>query len=542
MKKYDKSSLLKTINDEKEKKWDNRFTNLKITEYDSYKDINYLSLGLIKAKIKYEKEEKKNLRRAFSIKESILKENKNKLPTYTNENEFLSNRNIKNNLSLSKISPRNYAIKFNNNKNKKILFTDTIPNSCKREKNDSHEKHIIKSPIYNNDKNLANNKKPLTPLYRIKNYSFKEKNNNKNLNNFFIKDLLIKIKEDEEINQLYKSVKELWNNYGVTILYQNNFLLSLNDYFLSKKIINNFLNIEKNYMIKFKNEYSLIINKIEQRDNEINNIKKLVKEYSNKKDNKLESDIKNSLKLIRLYTINLVSQLKKFYLINSHWFLSGKIDLSKIKNNNYNLGYNYISNIKKDLNFLKYSSINNLYNFKDIGNDLFLLSLSDIYQYDNIFPNKNNTKYETLPITEEVYNQIIKLIYFINQIKIDKIIEKKNKKNNKYIPNNYSDNWLTINNELDIGNNYKGSINDIINQLKNNKKKYDKLFLNLTSNSNKKKRRFEKLKKFNSFLKADRNNKEKNINSNKEDIPLTTAEQLQNKFKEYEDMKQFIEE
>ena len=61
MKKYSKSKLLKAyLNEKKERNWDNRFTNLKISEYDSYKDINYLSLGLFKAKIKYEKKEQKN--------------------------------------------------------------------------------------------------------------------------------------------------------------------------------------------------------------------------------------------------------------------------------------------------------------------------------------------------------------------------------------------------------------------------------------------------------------------------------------------------
>ena len=42
-------------NEDKEKKWDERFFLDKIPPYDAYKDVNYLSLGLIKSKIKYEK-------------------------------------------------------------------------------------------------------------------------------------------------------------------------------------------------------------------------------------------------------------------------------------------------------------------------------------------------------------------------------------------------------------------------------------------------------------------------------------------------------
>ena len=534
MKKYDKSSILKKVNEEKEKMWDNRFTTLKITEYDSYKDINYLSLGLIKAKIKYEKEDNKKIKRAYSIKESFLNHNNDIKPSSLN-------------------SPRNNnKIKFNIfSKNKKTIDTEIIPNSCKKQKNDYYTKNIILSPEKN--ENLTQKKQFLTPFYKVKNYSFKEnRNNSNNLRNYFINEVLIKIQGDEELTKLYKNVKELWNNYGVTTIYKNNFILSLNDFFISKKVIHNFLNIEKNYMIKFKNEYSLVVNKIIQRDNEINNLKNLIKEYSNKNKNSqnninIDSDIKNSLKLIRLYTINLVSQIKKFYLINSHLILSGKIDLNKIKINNYNLGYNYLTKIKKDLEFLKYSSIYNLYNFKDIGNDPFLLSLSDMSVYNNI--NKNiNSKYETLPITEEVYNQIIKLLFFMNQIKINHLIEKTNTKIDKNIPNNYSDNWLTINKDLDIGNNYKGSIDKIIKELKNDKKTYNKIFLNGSLNINNKKKRnlnLEKIKKCNNFIKTDINNKdneETNNNIIKEEIPLTTAEQLQNKFKQYEEMKQIIEE
>ena len=60
MKKMDKLHLLKDdLNEKKEKKWDNRFITLKISEYDAYKDVNYLSLGLIKSKIRYEEKQLK---------------------------------------------------------------------------------------------------------------------------------------------------------------------------------------------------------------------------------------------------------------------------------------------------------------------------------------------------------------------------------------------------------------------------------------------------------------------------------------------------
>ena len=301
-------------------------------------------------------------------------------------------------------------------------------------------------------------------------------------------------------------------------------------------------------MIKFKTEYSSVISKIKQRNGEINNIKNLIKEYGNNKNQKhigIEDDIKNSLKLIRLYTINLVSQIKKFFLINSYTTLP-KINLKKIKTKSFNFDYKYLSKIKKDLNFLKDSSINNLYNFNNIENDPFLLTLSDKSQDDEI-SEKNESKYEILPITNEVYNQIIKLIFFMNQFEINEKIEKENKKvflnNNNYInkEKNFSENLLTSNNELDIGLNYKGNINKIINKLKK-KNNYENIFLNNISNINKKKRNFDKFKTLNIFLKKDRNIKMKEINDLKGTLLLTTAEDLQNKFKHYEKIKQFVEE
>ena len=380
MKKYNNPHILKaSLNEQKEKKWDNRFTNLKITEYNSFRDINYISLGLIKAKLKYEKNEEKKLKRAYSIKDSTFN-SKTKIPSPNKGQDTLN------------------QINYNNIKNKKSIYSNTIPNSCRKTKEDNINNKIITK------------KYSLSPLYKIKNDSFKE-NNNKKIKNILINDIVMKIQGDEKINELYKEVKVLWNEYGVSNIYQNKFLSSLNNYFLSKKLLYEFLIIEKNYMLKFKNEYYLVINKINQRNNEIEKIKKLIKEYSSKSNINLKEEIHNSLKLIRLYTINLVSQIKKFYLINSHLTMSGKIDLSKIKVNNFCFDYKYISTLKTDLDFLKYSSIKNLYNFDNFSNDPFLLSLSEISEYDNDIKT-NNLKYETLPITDEIYNQIIN--YYIS--------------------------------------------------------------------------------------------------------------------------------
>jgi hypothetical protein len=274
-------------------------------------------------------------------------------------------------------------------------------------------------------------------------------------------------------------------------------------------------------------------------------LKKLIKEYENNKnlDKDVENDvnnIKNSLKLIRLYTINLVSQIKKFYLVNSHLTSSGKIEFNKIKVNKYNFDYNYFSKIKEDLYFLKDSFINNnLFNFNEIENDLFLLTISDILEFNKI--KKENPNCEMLPISDEMYRQVLKLTYFLNQMKIYEKMNNKNdvkefpKKsdNNSFINtnniyNNYLNSWHTLNNEINLGVNYRGNINKIINQLKN-KNNYDEIFLKSIPN----------IESYN----QKKNNEKKSSPKPyiKQEINITTAEELQKKFKEYEKIKQLIE-
>jgi len=520
------------INEQKEKNWDNRFTNLKITEYDSYKDVNLLSLGLIKAKIKFENNEKM-LRRAASKRDPTCRLNPN---IVNNDCNYFS-----------PLKQNNYAnINFNNllsnNNNNKYGHMDTFPNSCRKQKNITNSPTVSSSDRKTNKTSPKDEKIDLSsPLYRYKNYSFRERK--QNYQNILINDLIIKIQLDKDLNKLYKNVEELWDNFGVTRAYRNSFLSSLNESFKSKKLLLEFLYIEQNSILKFKNEFELIINRIAKRKIEIDSLKKLIKEYEKNinLDKNVETDInniKNSLKFIRLYTINLVSQIKKFYLVNSHLISSGKIEFNKIKSNKYNFDFKYFSKIKEDLYFLKDSFINNnLFNFNEIENDLFLLTISDISEFNN---KKENHNLEILPISDEMYRQVLKLTYFLNQIKIYEKMNNKNEvkeipkksDNNSFINvnnncNNFFNNWNTLNNEITLGANYKGNINKIINQLRN-KNNYDEIFLKSIPN-------------------IDGHNQKKNIekksnqkNPIKDDILITTADELQKKFKEYEKIKQLI--
>ena len=60
--KITKLGNLKNVNNKyrtQEKNWNERFILEKIPQYDAYQDINYLSLGLLKSKLRYEEKQMK---------------------------------------------------------------------------------------------------------------------------------------------------------------------------------------------------------------------------------------------------------------------------------------------------------------------------------------------------------------------------------------------------------------------------------------------------------------------------------------------------
>ena len=199
MNKMDKLHLLKdNLNEKKEKKWDNRFITLKISEYDAYKDVNYLSLRLLKEKLKNEKNEQKKLKRAYSIRDSSLNNNK-KIKLTNPNNDLLTKQNLEVN---SKLAQKHFHnIKFNNTifTIPKKNYTNTMPNSTRREKSDNNKQINKYSPREKKEKYLMNTKNIYTSLHRNNNYDFKE---NKNLKNIFINDIVQKIQGDKELNEI----------------------------------------------------------------------------------------------------------------------------------------------------------------------------------------------------------------------------------------------------------------------------------------------------------------------------------------------------
>ena len=331
----------------KEKNWDNRFTLNKIPPYNAFDDINYLSLGLIKSKMKYEQE---------FIKHSTKK--KKELPS------------INTNKKLKPFSPLK---NFNEIENYKSLFQESEKSSC----NSYNDKSLVKE---------------------------------------------------------YEAIKSIWKDIGVTEEYENYFEEILTN--LNKDEIVEFLSHEKKQVSQFRNDLERLMTEIEKRENDIENIKLLNKDYielfddDKSEKNDLENEIYNCLKLLRLHSINTIIQFNKFRLMNYFFLTNGKIDVNNMKNG-HTFFNDYLIKLKNDMDFLRNTKINELYDFRE-GDPFFL----------NLIKNNNSNKYKkhknkNLGATKETLSMINDCLYILKQeeifYKLNSNIKNKNPEENRII-------------------------------------------------------------------------------------------------------------
>ena len=517
-------------NDEKEKKWNERFILDKIPPYDAYKDTNYLSLGLIKSKIKYE-----NL-----LEKERAKKLKMKSPFYT-EHYMINSVQKKNNIQ-SKTFKESI-----NDKNKKLIFNiETSQEKGKifdpKKTYSLTSKHrIYKNKTFSNEKNI-------TYKYRNNNYLIKKNliindNNSKEMNSFTI--------EESELYEEFEIIKALWSKFGVTKKYQENFVNQINN-LNRKESLKQFLFLEKKQMQKFKYDLSQLLKKIIQRNDEITHLKNLVQVYTNiindtnfnpdQKDEKLQNlielkekqiieEINDCLLSLRISTINTINQIKNFSFSNSYYFYMNKIDLNKIKSD-YCYTEDYILSIKNDLDFVQNSVLHNLYDFDFIGGgDPFFLSFTNVPEEGQPSNNNNNDKKNDgkkkklkLPINEKMLNEVQNCLFFLNQAEILNKEKKNNNNSNKnkvleFLNNNNQnsrdrDNFDNVN-AYGIGCSFKGNIEQNIIKLKM-KSGYDKIFTFMGNN--------------NSSTYSD---KYKPIKKRSE-ITAMTSQQLKERFNEYQ--------
>ena len=510
----------------REKNWNQRFVLGKIPNFNAYNDINYLSLGLLKSKLRYQ--------------ERIKKEEAKTKSKY-NERLYSAN-NIK---SKSHAKP-----KFENNfkynlKKEKAPSTRIYLNSNKEIKTKSDKKNSVKN-VYNfpyqgtlTSYNVAgSNLFKYTPDY-------KDKNKNHNYIDYICE-------EDEEISDEYYLLKDLWEKLGVTENYINNFRYILNTKYKNRDELLEMLKGERKQMKQFRIEFMKVLSETHKRENKIKDLKNFIKIYQEilKKDKryksiedprlrdieeankeKIEGDIHDCLKSLRLKTINTVNAIQKFKKNYDHLF-NNKIEI-EILTEKYGYNEYYLIKLKNDLDFLRDSAINHLYHFSENGGDPFLLCISDLC--GNI---KDIKKYKQVRISEEVLSVAKKYMFFLEQEDVFNMTRKKMENNNimkNYNSlNNYSDRNVFSQNYINNDYLYKEKriFNNSSNKYKQNKKNINENLLskNFKGNLEKEKLRLKAQNEYqNLFFNTEENyglntpekkyrKGNKNINNSKNDI------------------------
>ena len=482
-----------TKTQEKEKNWDQRFVLSKIPPYDAFKDLNYLSLGLMKSKIKYER---------FLEKEK-QKKLKLKTPRYTEH----------------------------------YVIDSQTGNKKSKEKNKN-------SLLYTFNKNyFSDNSK----TNFAKTYSYKltaNKNEEKQLTS-----------EENDLIEEFEIIKNMWSKLGVTRVYQENFVNLINS-LDEPDSIKLYLSSEKKQMQKFKYELTLLLKKIIHRNDQISSLKQLISLYENilkeKKsrpenenenldslcninENKITLDIHSCLLSLRITTINVVNQIKSFLMSNSYFLYMDKINLEKIKHDYY-YDDEYLFNIKTDLDFVQRSVLNKIYEFDSFdGRDPFFLSFSKLKEEGQNNEDKQKTKKIKLEINKKLLEEIQNCIYFMQQSEILHKCKNHNKNNsnkNKVLEFlNYGNNNGEENikkKSYGIGNLFKGNLEQDIIKLKMTKG-YDRIFNFIKTNNSQPR---QDVHKENRLKKS----------SKKKNIPLMTSQELKRKLSQYELLNELINE
>ena len=227
----------------------------------------------------------------------------------------------------------------------------------------------------------------------------------------------------EELNV----ITTLWDELGVTEDYRYQFNQIIDSNIYNSKII--FIQ-EKENLQKFKTSLMKLKKEIINRENNIENLIKIIRMIDNQKElnQNILKDVINIIKNLRLNAVNIVIYINRVRELGFYYYFQGKWDLTKIKNE-YTYNNNYLLQMNEDLNFLKKSYISN---YIEMGNgkiDAFLTNCSQLNK-ENI----NNDKI-IIPIQDDLIQLIEQSIFFVTQDQImDNIYQKKslaiNKNNN----------------------------------------------------------------------------------------------------------------
>ena len=327
----------------------------------------------------------------------------------------------------------------------------------------------------------------LNSLPNIDSFSLSSQNTTKNKGQF---ELFVRNKtaffKNRDLNQeiigdeQFGEIELLWDELGITDEYQDQFELYLGT-INNPEDKRNFLSYEKNNLIKIKEALKKFAKEKIIRNNNIELLKRLnqlMKENTifgvNKINTELLKEIIDCIKTLRINSVNVVNNLIKVREEMSCYSLEDKINFDKI-NDNFIFDNNYLLKMNSEMQFLKYSEIDKIFEkYGEQNLDTFLTS------YINI-KSKENEKF-SISISKELNNAIDKCRYFmmqdsfLNSIKVKKLlkINNKTKQNNNKKVNSF----MTLSNLgiKDLTNKYMDvKIHKLKNELGKN---YNNIFLN----------------------------------------------------------------
>ena len=396
-----------------ENKWNERFFLGRIPKYNARKDPNILKLNAIKFKLRNEDRTKifrKDIKKSKTNNSHLTIDSK---ATKNLHFPFLTSKAENEKMDL-------FSLKFNKGNPitpKRLTGNNTLYKTAYKTKKD-----ILKKMYYN--------------LYDLKMNRTEQNSRIMRINNNF--------KGEMDI------LKELWKALGVTTEYQINFWKILSNY-TDKATIDKFVSYEKMNLMQLKTDIEKLKKEISKRENDLYKLKQIDINYSDNKhmiklykmtnssesnENfnklkeikiKLENEIENLLKSLRLHTINTVCLFSKFKNQYNYFFSSGKIDINQMEED-YKFDNYYLIKIKSDTNFLIDSSLNTLYDFSNLDDDPFFLSLLDNSK------SEMKKKYKYLTATEDTLNQIKQCLFIIDQ---EMMLYKINKSNIEESRNNF---------------------------------------------------------------------------------------------------------
>ena len=467
----------------REQNWNNRFILGKIPQFNAYNDINYLSLGLLKSKLRYEGRSRQKNPSKIDSKKSTKSSSSKRIfsatiskPKRTIIRKASTNTKYSQNKEISK-NFNNYDSNFN-------IYTKSSNN-------------------YNNNYNNNNYNNTYNNNYNNNNFHYHKYNYTNNFNNFNnFND--VSIEEDSELSNSYQSLKTLWKKLGVKDSYIENIEFMLSYKFTSREEIEKIIITQITQMKQFKLDIKKIVEEVEKREKYINNIEKYDLMYGQLKENLinnnnyeipesvqqvnqnlLEKDIYDCLKYLRLSSINVVYLFKKFK-SNYYYLINGKLDTDFLLEH-YSFDINYLSKLKHDTDFLKDANLNELYNFSSEGSDPFFLSISEKV---NDVVNNENFNYKILPSSEELLTVAKNLMTFLNEEEIldilnfgkniDTATDEKCSFRKDFFCNSEQNHHLRKSRIYEIGKNFRGDMNREFDKLIK-RKEYNNLFFTTES-------------------------------------------------------------